>query len=43
MLLFFDTSKNNARRWCDMAVCGPWREVGSRTTASGIVNRCTPA
>jgi len=22
VLLFFDTSKNNARRWCDMAVCG---------------------
>ena len=22
VLLFFDTSKNSTRRWCDMAVCG---------------------
>jgi len=22
VLVFFDTSKNGARRWCDMAVCG---------------------
>jgi predicted RNA-binding Zn ribbon-like protein len=22
VLLFLDTSKNNTRRWCDMAVCG---------------------
>jgi len=22
VLLFFDTSKNGTRRWCDMAVCG---------------------
>lgn len=22
VLLFFDTSKNNSRRWCDMAACG---------------------